>query len=429
VVCLCCLSIVASADINLGYFHGRRRSPEDAWTVSHIPFLVAKYDCHINIEYSGTVALFQYLFKYFYKGPDTVSYALVPSSEIQTNTDSALDVQASSSSVSRDGLKKRRPVDQSKDYIRARYLSSIEAATRIASFHITYKHPGVSRLPIHLPGRQFSQMTRKNQEQSNATLLMRYLDRPSHPRLDNMTYIEFGEHCHMTTHDASKPIHALEIVEDIVPDRPQMRIRFYADKHIGVSRIAMVYPYHGDVFYLRALLVHRSAHSWTDLRTVEGVEHATFQEAARAFGLFTNNDEAILAFEELLQMGASPAQLRWLFAVLGAEGEPVLLLWEKYEDNLSADVRDTLLQTNPHPAALIVRNLTLIRLQELLQGLGRSLLDLGLPVPDTLQRELDAERLRWNGDPHDLHRFCDSLTNDQVSHYGFALPRVTDYSL
>jgi hypothetical protein len=50
----------------------------------------------------------------------------------------------------------------------------------------------------------------------------------------------------------------LQILEDDHP-RPQMRIRFYQPEHIGVCRIQMVYPRHGDVFYLRTLLLHRSA--------------------------------------------------------------------------------------------------------------------------------------------------------------------------
>ncbi|KAJ6573253.1 hypothetical protein B0H10DRAFT_1661839, partial [Mycena sp. CBHHK59/15] len=58
-----------------------------------------------------------------------------------------------------------------------------------------------------------------------------------------------------------------------------------------VSRIQMVYPCHGDVFYLRTLLLHRSARDWIDIRTVDGVVYATHQEAAHAMGLFDNRDE------------------------------------------------------------------------------------------------------------------------------------------
>ncbi|KAJ7309449.1 hypothetical protein DFH08DRAFT_719252, partial [Mycena albidolilacea] len=80
-------------------------------------------------------------------------------------------------------------------------------------------------------------------------------------------------------------------------------------EHVGVCRIQMVYPRHGDVFYLRALLLHRSARDWIDLRTIDGTPYGTYQEAARALGLFDNRDVGIVAFEELLDSGAAPAQL------------------------------------------------------------------------------------------------------------------------
>jgi hypothetical protein len=130
---------------------------------------------------------------------------------------------------------------------------AIGAATRLASFHISEKDPGVKRLPIHLPGRHYGQMARKNGSESDAILLVRYMARPRHPDLDQMTYIEFGAKCRLEKHDPDKEMHPLKVLEDEYPGRPRMRIRFYQPGHIGVSRIQMVYPRHGDVFYLRAL--------------------------------------------------------------------------------------------------------------------------------------------------------------------------------
>jgi hypothetical protein len=82
------------------------------------------------------VNLFQYLFKYFYKGVDEVNWS----------------VRKSPRDTGEQAGSTRKPVDEIRDYERGRYLSSIEAATRIASFHITEKKPAVKRLPIHLPG-------------------------------------------------------------------------------------------------------------------------------------------------------------------------------------------------------------------------------------------------------------------------------------
>jgi hypothetical protein len=401
---------------HLGYFEHRRRLAEDQFIVSHVPWLILKYDCHINVEFSTGVALFQYLFKYFFKSLDQANWR----------------IYKQPSELPESGAQGRKPVDEIRDYERGRYLSSIEAVTRLASFHISQKQPGVKRLPVHLPGRQYGQMARKNGSESDATLLVRYMARPRHPDLDSMTYVEFGSKCRLEKHDPGVEMHPLQVLEDEHPGRPRMRIRFYGQGHIGVCRIQMVYPRHGDVFYLRALLLHRSARDWTDLRTIDGVTHGTYQEAARAMGLFDNRDEGIMAFEELLESGAAPAQLRWIFALLAVEGSPALTIWETHECALSADIKDRMQRVTASPPAELVRNELLIQLQHLLQGLGRSLTEIGLPEPTERQQEVDAERLRWGGDPSNLCAFKDGLTSEQVCKYFvcfFALKNFTENNL
>lgn len=351
------------------------------------------------MEFSTGVQLFQYLFKYFFKPLDHADWKVTITHPPETVPRS---------------IGSRKPIDEIRDYERGRYLSSIEAATRLASFHITQKDPGVKRLPIHLPGKQHGQMARKDGSQSEATLLIRYLARPQHPDLDNLTYVEFGSKCRLEKHNPDKDMHPLDVLEDFYPDRPRMRIRFYQPGHAGVCRIQMVYPRHGDVFYLRALLLHRSARDWVDLRTVEGVTYGSYQEAARAMGLFDNRNEGIMAFEELLEYGAPPTQLRWIFAVLAVEGSPALTIWEAHEDSLGADIRDRLLRTTESPSPEIIRNELLLALQTLLQGLGKSLAEIGLPEPIEREQEVNAEQLRWSGDPTDLCAFKDGLTPEQV---------------
>jgi hypothetical protein len=190
----------------------------------NIPYFTAKYDCHINFEWSASVNLFQYLFKYFYKGPDETNWAVVRTTKPSTSEG------------------RHQPVDQIKDYERGRYLSSIESAMRLASYHITDKSPGVKHLPIHLPGRHHGQFKCRNHSESDATLLIHYLDHLVHPQLDDLTYSDFGAKCHLILHDPTKDMHPLEILENEHEGRPRMRIRFFAQKHQGVSCIQMVYP-------------------------------------------------------------------------------------------------------------------------------------------------------------------------------------------
>jgi hypothetical protein len=131
-------------------------------------------------------------------------------------------------------------------------------------------------------------------------------------------------------------------------------------------------------------------------------------------GLFDNRDEGIMAFEELLEFGAPPSQLRWIFALLAVEGSPALVIWEAHEDSLGADIRDRLLRTTSSPSPEIIRKELLQALQILLQGLGKSLSEIGLPEPTEREQEVNTERLRWDGDPTNLCAFKDGLTPEQV---------------
>ena len=207
----------------------------------------------------------------------------------------------------------------------------------------------------------------------------------------------------MVSHHPHQPLHALEVLENLYESRPQMRIRFFEPRHFGVSQIQMVHPRHGDVFYLRALLIHCSAHSWKDLKTINGTTYPTFRQAACAFGLFEHQNEATIAFCELLDIGAPPTQLRSLFSIFASEGEPVMNLWNDYQMQMSTDTQDHLLQTEGCADPDVIFNRLLITLEDLLHGFGTSLSDVGLPQPiNERLREVDTEQLQWGGDPGNL---------------------------
>lgn len=102
----------------------RRSTEEDWWIAPHIPELIQELDCHIYADLVFTVSIFTYLYKYSYKGPDHTSFH-IPWSQGE-------------------------PVDETKDYVEARYLSAHEAAWRILGFHIMSKMLSVACLPVHL---------------------------------------------------------------------------------------------------------------------------------------------------------------------------------------------------------------------------------------------------------------------------------------
>lgn len=67
-----------------GYVRYRRRMNEDAWVVPYNPMLILKLECHINFEIASTVNLFMYLYKYLFKGPDYIKYAINNMNNLET---------------------------------------------------------------------------------------------------------------------------------------------------------------------------------------------------------------------------------------------------------------------------------------------------------------------------------------------------------
>jgi hypothetical protein len=398
---------VAPFNLISGAFEPARYTEQDRWIVQHCPILLLLWDAHANTEYGASWSLPVYLFKYFYKGPDSTGFKIAPA-------DNGASAAPSGSHTS------RQPVDEIKNYQRGRYLSSPEATWRLGGWDITRKDPMVRRLMIHLDGKQRGRMGRADDDESDATTLMRYFDRPDDPRLRNMTYIEFGERTRLIKHDPAVPMHALDILERDIPGRVRQRIRLRTGRS-AVARIVMVYPHHGDVYYLRSILMHRPAWSHVDARTLDGVKHSNFQEAAVAMGLFSGNNEGELTFLELLDIGVSPGHLRWTFCVLALDGNPMRELWDTHQSAMSEDFRLRRVREHRLATSDPVLNDTLCELQEILGGMGSNLRGIGLPDPVAQHREVDEEVQLWQDDPYDLQSFESSLTDDQVFFYPVVL--------
>ncbi|KAL1352132.1 hypothetical protein AAHE18_06G144900 [Arachis hypogaea] len=96
---------------------------DNRWVVPYNPWLLLKYDCHINVEICSSIKSIKYLYKYCYKGPDWV----------------AMEVHNSSN------------VDEVQQFVDARWIAAPEACWRIFKFNLYPMYPSVERLQIHLP--------------------------------------------------------------------------------------------------------------------------------------------------------------------------------------------------------------------------------------------------------------------------------------
>jgi hypothetical protein len=140
-------------------------------------------------------------------------------------------------------------------------------------------------------------------------------------------------------------IQPLGILETRIAGRPQMCIRFYGVDHVSCVRMQNFAPQHGDVFYLRCILTHHPVLSWIDAHTTNSTIYGTYQEAARAMGIFSSKNKGEMASTELVELGVSPAHFCWMYCVLTAKGSPMLRMWERHQSTLGGDLRDHALRT------------------------------------------------------------------------------------
>ena len=143
----------------------------------------------------------------------------------------------------------------------------------------------------------------------------------------------------------------------------------------------------GELFYLRALLLHRAASSFVDLRTIDGHLFSSFHEAACDLGLFNNGNEGFLTMQEAVQCLRTPSQLRFLFAQIILEGYPAMPLWLEFRDHISED--HSMFPTNK----TLAFDYSLQKIAHHLSYAGRSLTDFGLPNPTIHSVEIEKELL------------------------------------
>lgn len=103
----------------------------NSWVVPYNPFLLLKYDAHINVEVVHSVQAVKYLYKYINKGPDRIMV-----------------------SVSGESGEQAQQRNEVQDFINVRYISASEAFWRLYEFPIHSIYPPVDKLPLNLPGEQ-----------------------------------------------------------------------------------------------------------------------------------------------------------------------------------------------------------------------------------------------------------------------------------
>jgi len=108
----------------------------------------------------------------------------------------------------------------------------------------------------------------------------------------------------------------------------------------SISRLIFISPGRGERFYLRALLEHKLAYSYEDVRTIDRVTYQIMQETATLIGIFEKINKAECCLQEAIAFFYTPYHLRFLYAQLIIDiPAHALELWEKCKKNILRTIR------------------------------------------------------------------------------------------
>ncbi|KAG6695627.1 hypothetical protein I3842_09G107500 [Carya illinoinensis] len=270
----------------------RGHNLDNRWVVPYNPYLLATFDCHINVEICSTIKVVKYLYKYVYKGHDRVAFNLVSE---QTN----------------------QQIDEIQQFQSARWIAPPEAMWRIYGFIVNEMYPSVYSLHLHLEDKH--QVTfRANEDLINVL----NSDRSAKSMLTEFFALNQVDENARTL---------------LYKEFPEFYVWSQQYKEWTPN------PFEGERYYLRILLNHvRGPLSFEDLRTVDGVVAPTFREAATMHGLLQRDSSLQDCLHEasLYQM---PSSLRRLFATILVYYNPTnpRELWERFKQDMSVDFRST----------------------------------------------------------------------------------------
>ncbi|XP_042941344.1 uncharacterized protein LOC122276004 [Carya illinoinensis] len=287
----------------------RGHNLDNRWVIPYNPYLLATFDCHINVEICSTIKAVKYLYKYVYKGHDRVAFNLVSE---QTN----------------------QQIDEIQQFQSARWIAPPEAMWRIYGFIVNEMYPSVYSLHLHLEDKH--QVTfRANEDLINVL---------NSDRSAKSMLIEFFA-LNQVDENARTLLYK-EFPEFYVWSqqyREWTRRKKKKKKKTVIGRIVTANPFEGERYYLRILPNHvRGPLSFEDLRTVDSVVVPTFREAATIHGLLQRDSSLQDCLHEasLYQM---PSSLRRIFATILVYCNPTnpRELWERFEQDMSVDFRST----------------------------------------------------------------------------------------
>jgi hypothetical protein len=283
---------------------------DNTFVIPYSPYLLLKFNSHINVEVCSTILCVKYLFKYCYKGHDC---AII---EFSTNNNRNTEL-ADKSNANTNTLH----YDEIKHYEDTRYLSAQEAMYRLNEYEMNELSHVIYRLAVHDENEQYvhfeegseSEVLNKNNE---TTLTAWFKLNQENTNANQYLYTEIPNH----------------YVFDKKEKKWNMRKRL--QKPILVRMYLVNIQQRERFFIILLLLTVRGAKSFEDLRTYQNVTYSTFFEAAKARNLISTDEE----WDKCLQESSHyifPKAVCELFAYICVFHNPINAyeLYEKYKKN------------------------------------------------------------------------------------------------
>jgi hypothetical protein len=289
---------------------------DNRFVVPFNPYLLRRFQCHINVERCNSISGVKYLYKYVYKGYDKCEMDATYVSKKEAQHEEQRGEQSR---------------DEIQEHLDFRFLCPCEACWRIFEMEMQAKSHHIERLPVHLRNQQVITLDGDEAPESEDDPI---LDMPTKltayfaynatlPEEERLYYYEIPRHCVWAFCKRDKVA--------------EWRKRKHANKPT-LGRMYTVNPSQSELWHLRILLHHVKPTRWEDLFTYEGREFPSLAAAALARGLTLDDTEQIKAMEEAVRT-ASPREIRTLFAIILLHQPPKEpeTLWEQFKVPMADD--------------------------------------------------------------------------------------------
>ncbi|GBN38924.1 hypothetical protein AVEN_120363-1 [Araneus ventricosus] len=241
----------AEENVN-GYPIYRRRATEpvqvgkysidNRWVVPYNPWLLKKFNAHINVEVCASVKSDKYIYKYVYKGRYAAS--------VKIQKKGALDH------------------DEILSFVEGRYVSAPEALWRLNEFNLSHKSYTVVRLAVHLPQQQ--PIVYQDGQEAQA------IERAALRKTTLTSWFELNKN-DLSAHNISYS----DIPQYYMFDKSttNWKKRQRGGQNV-IGRLSVVSILDTERYYLRMLLLHKSgAISFYDILTQQSIVYQDGQEA------------------------------------------------------------------------------------------------------------------------------------------------------